>query len=390
MAREYYLISKNYGQKFTRYKGNAIRLSQQLPDLVDEVVIGIKGKIGQEKRITTFKDSQGNILERIFDYFDKPLKNQIYARENFTKGNNLFTTTTITEYSLKRKDLSTYKTLRKTFEEFNIPTTMWNKIKIENNHLYKNINSGEKIFSQTSVTNIKQPTEQIHSFIEFPHLVNGKRKNNSKKILEIKVNSKQGLVTETLTQQGAKKPKNDSFLAFRALDFEEIKTTLTEIFLRKRGLSKKMNISIDPAYQPPGEGIYRISAEFNPFYGEIHFNKFFKFKSKQKLVSTSRHEVEHAWQYYLYSRNTGGEYPWEISTAKIFGGIQKNSKLKKEAEKYTKSINNYVTYLEDYEKYQKNYIEIKANNAGRKARNKYEREAQEIRNAFPFIPEEML
>lgn len=389
MAREYYLISKNYGQSFIKYKGNAIRLSRQLPYIVDEVVVGVKGKIGQERRITTFKDSKGNIIERIFDYFDKPLKNQIYTEKDFIKGKNLSTTSTsITEYSLKRKNINRYITQIEELEKNNLLTFLWDKLKIENNHLYENINTGEKIFSRTSVTNMKQPTKQIHSFIEFPHIIDDKRQNNPKKILEFSVNSKQGLVTDILTQQGVQKPKKDSFLAFRALDIRELKTTLTQFFIKKRGLSR-MDIYIDPEYNPKGESTYRIAAEFDSANGFINFNRLNTPKSKPHLVSTSRHEVEHAWQFYLYSRHTGGRYNWEMETAKKFGQIRK-TKLKKEAQKYTKSIDNYVSYLENYEKYRKNYIEMKAYNIGHKTRNKYEKEAQEIRELFPYIPEEML
>lgn len=391
MTREYYLIMKNYGQSFVKYKGDVIRLSRQLPYTVDEVVVGVKGKIGQEKRITTFKDSQGNILERIFDYFGKPLKNQVYTRQEFTKGDDLYiTSTTIKEYSINRQLINYYKSLREEFEKADALTAFWNKIKIENNHLCENINSGEKIFSRTSVTNIKHPTQQIHSFIEYPHIINGKRRNDSKKVLQIKVNSKKGLTTETLIQQGVQKPEKDSFLAFRALDFGEIKEAISEFFIRKRGLSK-MDIGIVPEYQPKGDAIDKLSAEFDYSNGNIHFNRFYKFKSKSQLVSTSRHEVEHGWQYYLDARNRDCyDSPWwQMEMAAKFGKL-KNKKLQQEAQKYTESVENYVPYFEDFEKYKQNYIEIKANEAGQFARNNYEKEAQEIQNSFPFIPEEML
>lgn len=389
MTNKYYLISKNYGQSFIKYKGNVIRLSRQLPYTVDEVVVGVKGKIGQEKRIMTFKDSQGNILERVFDYFNKPLKNQIYTRQDFTKGEDLFiTSTTVKEYTLDRAALSIYKTHKEELERLNIPTLLWNKTKIENNHLCENLNSEEKIFSRTSITNIKQPTKQIHTFIEFPHIKNGKRQTNNKTILQFRVDSNKKQATEVITEHNAQMPKQDSFLAFRALDFSEIKEAISNYFIKQRGLSK-MNIEVEPEYQPKGDPIDRLIAEFNPGNGFIHFNRYHKFQSKPQLVSTSRHEVEHAWQYYLYARNTGGRFDWEMEIAKRFGEIR-NKKLKKEAEKYTKSIDNYVSYLEDYEKYKKNYIEIKANYEGLQARNKYEKEAKEIRKAFPFIPKEML
>lgn len=44
MLNKYYLISKKYGQSFVKYKGNAMRLSTQLPYYVDEVIVGINGK----------------------------------------------------------------------------------------------------------------------------------------------------------------------------------------------------------------------------------------------------------------------------------------------------------------------------------------------------------
>ena len=125
MAREYYLISKNIGQSFVKYKGNAMRLSTKLPYYVDEVLVGVKGQIGKERKITTFKDSDGNIIERIFDYFDKPLRNQIHKQQTFTKGEDLYiTTNSINEYTLKRSIINIYREYRQTFEKLNIRTAL--------------------------------------------------------------------------------------------------------------------------------------------------------------------------------------------------------------------------------------------------------------------------
>lgn len=389
MAREYYLISKNIGQSFVKYKGNAMRLSTKLPYYVDEVLVCVKGQIGKERKITTFKDSDGNIIERIFDYFDKPLRNQIHKQQTFTKGEDLYiTTNSINEYTLKRSIINIYREYRQTFEKLNIRTALWNNIKIENNHLCENINTGEKIFSQSSVTNIKQPTKHIHSFIEFPHIINGKRYGNMKKILQFIVNSKNNSVTEVITQQNVHMPKKDSFITFRALDFNTLKESITRFFIKNRGLSK-MGIGIDTEYRPTCNEIDRISAIFNSGSGRVNFNKFWKFKSKPHIVSTSRHEVEHGWQYYLDARNSGGRYQWQMETAKKFGQIR-NKQLKKEANRCTKSIKNYIPYYQDYKKYKMNYIERRANNEGLKARNSYVSKAKEISNAFPYIPIEML
>ena len=70
---KYELISKIPGIKYTEYKGNAIRLGTFAPYTVDEVIVGLKDNPNITKKITTFKDSKGNITERIFDYPDKPL-----------------------------------------------------------------------------------------------------------------------------------------------------------------------------------------------------------------------------------------------------------------------------------------------------------------------------
>ncbi len=389
MAREYYLISKNLGQSFVKYKGNTIRLSEQIPYTVDEILVGIKGQIGKERKITTFKDSQGNIIERAFDYFDKPLRNQVYSRNDYINSDELFTTsTTIKEYQIKRNILKIYKDYKDDFQQLGIRTTLWQKTKILTNHLCENIQTGEKILSQTSITNIKQPKRQIHSFIEFPHILDGKRQNDNKKILQVWVNSKTGFADETITEQGVKRPKKDSFLAFRALDITELKEAITTFFIKKCKLTPAQ-ISVSTNYTPSGTDNEKLSAIFLSADGSINFNKYFKFISKPKLVSTARHEVEHAWQFLLHARNTGGQCDWQMLMAKKFGTIR-NKRLQKEAQRYTKSIKNYIPHDVDFEKYKKNYIEIKANKAGQQERTRYEKQAQEISESFPFIPKEML
>lgn len=159
MVNMYYLISKDIGKKFYRYKGDAIRVSSQIPYTVDEVVIGVKGKIGQERKITTFRDSKGQIIERAFDYFNKPYRNMVYTRQDSIIGQeNFVTTTTIKEYTLPRRILSAYKDLKENFQKLG-PLVLWTPKKIETNHLCENINNGERILSRVSVSNIEHPTK---------------------------------------------------------------------------------------------------------------------------------------------------------------------------------------------------------------------------------------
>ena len=123
--------------------------------------------------------------------------------------------------------------------------------------------------------------------------------------------------------------------------------------------------------------------------GKILFNKLYPFKSKAQFVSTSRHEVEHGWQFFLDARNGGkrGEYMEHLGC--LFGPIE-NRKLKKEANNYTKSLDTYVSCEVDYKRYRKNYIEIKANKAGSEAKKEYINQGQEIRKEFKHIPKEFL
>lgn len=48
-----------------------------------------------------------------------------------------------------------------------------------------------------------------------------------KKILQFIVNSKNNSVTEVITQQNVHMPKKDSFITFRALDFNTLKESIT-------------------------------------------------------------------------------------------------------------------------------------------------------------------
>lgn len=392
MRNSYYLISKKLGQSFVKYKGNAIRLSGNLPYSVDEVVVGVKGKIGNERKITTFRDSNGKILEQAFDFYDKPYRNIIYTHEDHVLNDeNFVTSTTMKTYTLKRNILNVYNEFKDYFRKYGILTTLWTPQKSITNHLCENINTGEKVLSQVCMTNLKQPTKNIHSFIEYPHIIDGKRNGDSKKILSFEVNSKENTVNKKHSiTENVKFPKNDTFLALRAYGINDAKEIFTEFFIKNENL-KKLNLSIDTNYNPQTEKEEKqLIAFFSWSNGSINFNKHYKLKSKEKLFNTVRHEIEHAYQFFLDARNTYGKRTeWQKLIYDKFGSI-KNAKLKKEADIYTKSIDNYVFFDEDFARYKKNYIEIKANRAGLLAKNRYNRQGRILKESFPYIPEELL
>ena len=122
--------------------------------------------------------------------------------------------------------------------------------------------------------------------------------------------------------------------------------------------------------------------------GSININKNYEFKSKTKLVETVRHEIEHAWQWFLHARNTGGQNPRAMELAKKFGGI-KDGKLKALADKCTKSINSYVPFSKDIVAYRKNWVEKAAKSIGLKTAIQYDKQGQCLRKQFQHIPREM-
>lgn len=390
MKNQFYLISKIEGKKFVKHKGDAVRITSNIsPYRVDEVVLGVKGQIGKERKITTFRDSKGNIIERIFDYFDKPLKNRVYKEQEYVIGEEeIVKAKTVREYSISKPVLNIYKEYQKQFAELGIEDSLWNKNKIDTFYLSENINTGEKVLSQVSIKDLEHPRKELHSYTEYPHIIDGKLANNYKKNLSFRVNTyKQEVVTNSKTENNVKIPKKDSFLAYRALDIDDAKEPFARRFIKERKL-KKIKLLINKNYIPEEDekGLIAIYLDSN---GSINYNKFYKFKSKSKLAGTTRHEIEHAWQYYLRARYTGGNTPRTQEIAKKFGKI-KTKQQQKEAAEYTNSINNYVPFTQDFELYKKNLIEILANKQEKQVRKQYNKEGQEICKAFPHIPPEML
>jgi len=390
MAREYYLISKCTNMLYAKYNGDALRISKEFPHRVDEIVVGKYGT-NKQRKITTFKDPNGEIIERAFDYSDKPYKNVLYNRQNHTIGEDEFIeSTTKRQFILEREYLTAYKDFQKQYAELGLKTYFWDLIKTETEHLSQNINSGIKILSKTSVDFFDKTGKLFHRFIEYPHLLAKKLKNNTYKLLYFETDKEYRINPNTIFEDNVKFPKNDSFITYRALDIESAKTPITKKFLKDRKIDTT-GITIDTDYIPPDDEVNQLSACFIASDGSINFNKLYTLKSKIKLIGTARHEVEHGWQYYLDARNYAGATPWQRYVYETFGPIpEKNKSLQAEADKCTDAIDNYVTYKEDYEKYKNNYIEIEAEKKAKTAQNKYSRQGKKLAQEFPHIPQELL
>ena len=390
MAREYYLIQKGFNTLFAKYKGNAMRISRELPYSVDEVLVGKLG-VNSPYKITTYKDSKGRIIERAFDYPNKPLKNIVYKRyENIINQDEFVESTVKREFVLPRDFVNSYNDFQKNFGLLGLKTCFWNIVRTQTDHFSHNVETGVKILSRTSVDFLNDSQRLIHRFVEFPHLLAKKVKNDVYKMLYFETDNCGKVNPDTIFEDGVKVPKNDSFLGLRAFDIESAKEPLANRFLKDRKIDKT-GMTVETEYIPPEDEIKRLSACFIASDGSINYNVLYPIKSKFKLVSTARHEVEHGWQYYLDARNGSDSTTWQRYVYRTFGPIpDKNRILQAEADKCTDAIDNYVTYQEDYKKYKKNYIEVQAEKIARTIRNKYERHGKKLSIEFPHIPKELL
>ena len=161
MNSKFSLISKTIGTKFTEYKGNAVRLSQFSPYSVDEVILKSNANPKEIRKVTTFRDSKGDIVERSFDYTGRQLKNRLYSTVDNVIGNDEFVTSKTTkDYSIDRGILSTYKELiqRPKINRF----IFWSPDKTTTHHISENIETGEKILSQVQISSKRKSLKQHH------------------------------------------------------------------------------------------------------------------------------------------------------------------------------------------------------------------------------------
>lgn len=387
MKSNFYVISKTT-QNFSDYLSGTIRLSNQIPQTVKEVLIANKkGKV--RGKITTFLDKEGNVIEKAFNIKEKPLKNRIYtSQKNHIGTDEVVTSTQIKEYTLNRKLIDIYRKHMNRFINLDTRTYFWEQESIQTNHMANNTALGIKNLTISRIQNLKNiPLQFLHSFTQYKPIVNNKiSKNSPIKYIEYIVNDKFIALKSSIHTINMKRPKFDSFLGFRALSLEDFKIPITERFLRDRGI-KHLGYKIVPNYMPTdGKQITWKGLFCN---GYITFRKTWVPKSKADFVSTSRHEVEHGWQYYLDARNGQDRGDNMFAIGEKYGKL-KDPKLQYEADKYTESIDNYIPAEKDYNEYRQNYIEVKAFDAGAKAMKKYNKDGKILREEFKHIPPEML
>lgn len=248
--RDFYLISKPTRILFAQYKGKVQRLSNEFPHTVEEVIVGRHGVKGH-RIITTFRNAQGEIIERAFDYPRKPLRNVVYSHRDYTIGEEEYVkSTTRKEYTISREILKVHKEFQQALNEVRAREFLWTHRKTETNHLSENIETGEKILSRTSIINLENIDKQVHRFVEFPHVLGGKIKEYISKFLYFEVDKTSGkVIQDSIFSDGIKFHKNDQFLQFRAYDIDGVKAPATIKFMQDRKVDK-LGVTIDTRYIP--------------------------------------------------------------------------------------------------------------------------------------------
>lgn len=379
MSSPYVLLIKKEGQAFSKYRGRTFRLSNIQPHTVDEVVVALKDKKGKRNKITTFRDINGDIIERSFNFFDsEKVVNKLYKKTQHTlTENETCTATSIQTFSLMKNIVHVYKDYEKQFRELGKPSILWTNNCSETHYVSKKSSTGELFHTQTALKNLDTPRCAKCSFIQY------ESKTEPEKHLTFKVNVLNNKLSDIKTKN-IKFPKSDTFLTMRAIDIETAKEFLCNHFIKEQKLTK-LKLKVNTNYEK-NDG--KLVALYNDEDGSININKKYEFKSKHKLVQTVRHEVEHAWQWFLHARNTGGNNPRAMELAKKFGKIRKG-KLQELADKCSRAITNYVQYSDDVVAYRKNWVEKSANKVGLQAAMLYDKQGQPLRKQFTHVPREM-
>ena len=378
MSNPYILLAKREGIAFSQYRGRAIRLSNIQPCSVDEVVVALKHNKSKINKVTTFRDEDGNIIERSFDFWHKDvIKNNLYkTSEHILNDFEKVKATAIRTFSLMKNIKHVYREYESQFNAIGKPEILWTNNSSQMHYVSKNMRTGDVIHTQTSMENISTPRSAKCSFVQY------ESKNEPEKSLSFKVNLLNDKISNVSTKN-TKLPKNDTFLKFRAIDINTSKEMVCNYFIKQQNL-EKLKLKVDTSRKLDE----RLIALYDDENGAINFNKDYDFRSKHNLVKAARHEVEHAWQWFLHARNTGGSNPRAMELAKKFGRIRKG-KLQEIADKCTRSISTYVPYSENTAAYRKNWVEKAANKAGMKAVSAYDKQGTCLRKQFPHIPREL-
>ena len=99
-------MAKIAPKPYAKYRGTARRISEEVPEFVEELWIGKKRQPKKIRKITTFRDLNGDIIERSFDYSNGKIRNRVYTKRTLNINNESVESTTIRDYFIKKTGIT--------------------------------------------------------------------------------------------------------------------------------------------------------------------------------------------------------------------------------------------------------------------------------------------
>lgn len=368
-GKPYKLVSREIGLDFNSRKFPELLFHDEATS-VDIVVIASTKNPEKTKTITTFKDKEGNILERAFESigFNLPEKRQVYKNLKESDKNN------------DKKIIQIYENLNQ-----NNGLKVWQKI--ETSRVFKHRDCGKvwlanviKVF--TPERTIREAKKETHFFASYYPKSMSNGGSNKTKTLTLQIEKDENMIPQIVGYSHSENfamPKNDEYLAFRAYDAESVKKPITRFALKKFGL-KDIKIYIEDNFNSKEKHLGSFSEE----YESIFFN--YKTDSKNSIIDTAFHEAKHAFQYAVINlfglKNKYTNYAQQCLKNLKW---KKTEGLKKKAEDYFKAHEYYISPNENYTEYRRNLLEAEAWSAGTRFSNDYLYKSKELSNELPGV-----
>lgn len=345
-------------------------LSMKKASTVDVVEIGKTTNPEQKIRISTFRDINNNIIEKVHEYegIEKPETHRLYRELPNHE-----------DYTLKGR-------LVQIFE--NLDTTgrfkAWQKVASEKQYVKSSTAKGNTSVTIAKVTTDERTINPVkhekHSLTEYyvPKAHGGQK--IEPKHIEFETETTDGIpqITTISASKDVKIPENDEYLAMRVYDSDSVKIPITQTALKERGL-ENLDISVTNSYRMDE----LTNGAFYEDYGRIEFNT--KYRDKHKVIETGYHEPEHAYQYYIMGITGKLDTRYGIRCKERFKGTI-TPQMEYEATLYEQGHKNYVQPEDNYQAYRDNILEQCGREAGSVGIRYYLQKGRELAEQFKGIP----
>jgi hypothetical protein len=374
--KPFILLSKKLGLSIDTQRFLPDRIGLSDAKTVDVVVIASSSNLEQKKIITSFRDAQQRLVERVQEFigYAKPENHRTYTYlSNY--GNDDLTGRLVRTFN----DLSPVKSYH-----------AWSKASSEKQFVKRNDNGDvSKLTIAKVVTDgnlIGQVKNETHSLTEYyvPKVYGKNKKPN--KFIEFETQKDDlGIphITSSKMSRDVRFPQNDKYLAMRMYDSSDINVPIIRSALKENGLGS-INIEINGNIRTKSG----YKGEFDPKKGSINYS--YKESEKSDKINTAYHESKHALQYAIMSAtgDLSGSRFMEECAKKCSSVITPD--IRKISQNYLNAHNNYTPSHIDYKAYLNNPLEVEARSAGRKGLDNYIDNGVELSIQFPDIPVEEL